>query len=192
MQILAIDLGTDTLPALALSREKAEPGLMSRPPRPRREGVIVRSMLMRSWGFLGVISAVLVMAGFFIVLHDGGWHLDAATGVTSPLHHVYQQATTVAWLGIVACQIGTAFAVRTERASLWTVGVFTNQLLLGGIAVELAFAMTLVYMPALHHVFGTAALAPSQLLVLVPYPFVVWGADELRRAVMRRHREPSA
>jgi calcium-translocating P-type ATPase len=190
MQILAIDLGTDTLPALALSREKAEPGLMERPPRPQHEGVIVRSMLVRSWGFMGVISAALVMAGFFLVLHDGGWHAHAATGASSSLHHVYQQATTVAWLGIVACQVGTAFAVRAERASLWAVGVFSNRLLLGAIAVALAFAFTLVYLPALHRVFGTASLSPRQLLVVAPYPFIVWGADELRRALVRhRHRE---
>ena len=68
LQILAIDLGTETLPALALGREPAEPGLMDRPPRPRTEGVIRRQMLVRAWLFLGVISAVLVMAGFFYVL----------------------------------------------------------------------------------------------------------------------------
>jgi magnesium-transporting ATPase (P-type) len=57
MQILAIDLGTGTLPALALSREPAEPGLMDRPPRPRTQGVISRPMLARAWGFPGLISA---------------------------------------------------------------------------------------------------------------------------------------
>jgi calcium-translocating P-type ATPase len=186
MQILAIDLGTDTLPALALSREPAEPGLMDRPPRPKKEHVIRASMLARSWGFMGVISAVLVLAGFFVVLHQGGWHLHAKTGAGSPLHHLYQQATTVAWLGIVSCQVGTAFAVRTERASLWAVGVFTNRPLLGGIAFELAFAFTLVYAPPLHHLFGTASLSLNQLLLVTPYPFIVWGADELRRAAVRR------
>ena len=191
MQILAIDLGTDTLPALALSREAAEPGLMDRPPRPQREGVIVKSMLLRSWGFLGVISAILVMGGFLLVLHQGGWHLHAATGASSPLHHVYQQATTVAWLGIVACQVGTAFAVRAERASLWAVGVTKNRPLLYGIAFELAFAMMIVYLPALQRVFGTAALSARQLLILVPYPIIVWGADEIRRALVR-HRAARA
>jgi magnesium-transporting ATPase (P-type) len=120
------------------------------------------------------------------VLHQGGWHLHAKTGAGSPLHHLYQQATTVAWLGIVSSQVGTAFAVRTERASLWAVGVFTNRPLLGGIAFELAFAFTLVYAPPLHHLFGTASLSLNQLLLVTPYPFIVWGADELRRAAVRR------
>ena len=186
MEILAIDLGTDILPALALSREAAEPGLMSRPPRPRTEGVISRALLARAWGFLGLISAILVMTGFFVTLRHGGWHPGAATRPGSALNHSYRQATTVAWLGIVSCQIGTAFAVRTNRASLRSVGVFTNRFLLGGITVSLAFAAALIYLPALNTVFGTAPLTAGQLAIVVPFPFIVWGADELRRWLLRR------
>jgi magnesium-transporting ATPase (P-type) len=185
MQILAIDLGTDTLPALALSREPAEPGLMDRPPRPRRQGVISAGMLARAWGFLGVISATLVMAGFFVTLRQAGWHPGAPTGPGSPLYQGYRQATTVAWLGIVACQVGTAFAVRTDHASLRQVGVFSNKLLLAGIAVALAFAAMVIYLPALQGFFGTAALTPAQLAVVAPFPVIVWGADEIRRALIR-------
>ncbi len=188
MQILAIDLGTDTLPALALSREPAEPGIMDRPPRRRGQGVISRGMLARAWGFLGLISATLVMTGFFLTLRHAGWHPGAATGPGTPLHHAYQQATTVAWLGIVACQIGTAFAVRTDHASLRSVGLLSNPFLLGGIAFSLAFAALLVYVPALHGIFGTAALRPAQLATVAPFPFVVWGADEFRRLLVRRYR----
>jgi magnesium-transporting ATPase (P-type) len=186
MEILAIDLGTDTLPALALSREPAEPGLMDRPPRRRTEGVISGRMLLRAWGFLGLISAALVMGGYFLTLSRAGWHPGAVTGPGSALSQAYHQATTVAWLGIVACQIGTAFAVRTEHASLWSVGVFSNWFLLGGIAFSLGFAALLIYVPPLHAIFGTAALGPAQLATVAPFPFVVWGADELRRLLVRR------
>ena len=187
MEILAIDLGTDTLPALALSREPAEPGLMDRPPRPRRQGVISGAMLARAWGFLGLISASLVLAGFFLTLRHAGWHPGAPTGPGSPLHHAYRQATTVTWLGIVACQVGTAFAVRTDHASLRSVGVFSNRLLLAGIGVALAFAAAMVYLPVMHGVFGTEALTPGQLAIVVPFPFIVWGADELRRLILRHY-----
>jgi len=187
MQILAIDLGTDILPALALSREPAEPGLMDRPPRSRAEGIINRAMLARAWGFLGLISATLVMTGFFLTLRHAGWHPGAPTGAGSPLHHAYLQATTVAWLGIVTCQVGTAFAVRTDHASLRSVGVFSNRYLLGGIAFALAFAAALVYIPALNSLFGTAPLTGGQLATVLPFPFIVWGADELRRLLVRRH-----
>ena len=187
MQILAIDLGTDTLPALALSREPAEPGLMDRPPRPRTQGVISGAMLARAWGFLGLISATLVMTGFFLTLRHAGWQPGAPTGPGTPLNHAYRQATTVAWLGIVACQVGTAFAVRTDHASLRSVGVFTNPPLLAGIAVALAFAAALIYVPVLQGFFGTAALTPAQLATVAPFPIIVWGADETRRMLMRRY-----
>ena len=99
---------------------------------------------------------------------------------------MYRQATTVGWLGIVACQIGTAFAVRTDRASLRSIGVFSNQRLLGGIGFSLAFAAVIVYTPALQSLFGTEALTRAQLLTVAPFRFLVWGADELRKAALRR------
>jgi magnesium-transporting ATPase (P-type) len=125
------------------------------------------------------------MAGFFLTLRHAGWHPGAATGPGTPLNLGYHQATTVAWLGIVACQVGTAFAVRTDHASLRQVGVFTNKLLLAGIAVALGFA-ALVHVPALHAFFGTAALSAGQLATVVPFPFIVWEAYEIRRTLVRR------
>jgi len=143
-------------------------------------------MLARAWGFLGLISATLVMTGFFLTLRHAGWYPGAPTGPGSPLHHAYLQATTVAWLGIVTCQVGTAFAVRTDHASLRSAGVFSNRYLLGGIAFALAFAAALIYLPALNSLFGTAPLAAGQLATVLPFPFIVWGADEFRRLLVRR------
>jgi magnesium-transporting ATPase (P-type) len=186
MQLLAFDVGTETLPALALGRERAEPGIMRRPPRARSESVIQRGMLVRAWLFLGLICAVLAMAGFFYVLLGAGWSPGDPTGEGTPLHHAYNQATTMTFLGMLAGQIGTAFAARTERASLRSIGVLSNPLLLWGIAFELALAALLIYAPPFQSLLGTAALEPHMLLFVAPFPFVVWGADELRRWVVRR------
>jgi magnesium-transporting ATPase (P-type) len=95
LQLLAFDVGSETLPALALSREPAEPGIMTRPPRPRTEGVIRGPMLVRAWLFLGLIVTVLQLSGFFSVLYAAGWRPGLATGPGAPLHHAYQQATTM-------------------------------------------------------------------------------------------------
>ncbi|WP_063053785.1 cation-translocating P-type ATPase [Nocardia arthritidis] len=186
MQLLAFDVGTETLPALALGREAAEPGLMHRPPRKRSESVIRTPMLLRAWLFLGVIAAVLAMTGFFFVLLQGGWHPGDPTGPGTPLHHTYQQATTMTFFGLVAGQIGTAFAARTDRASLRSIGVLSNRLLLWGIVFELALAAVIVYVPVLQGLLGTAALTPAMLAFTLPYPFLVWGADEFRRWLLRR------
>ena len=187
LEILAIDLGTETLPALTLGREPAEPGLMNRPPRPRTAGVIDRALLIRAWLLLGGVSAVLVMGGYLYSLWRAGWHLGDPTGAGTPLHHAYLQATTMTFAGIVACQIGTAFAARTDRASLFTIGLFSNRFLLWGIAFELVFTAAVSYTPPLQHIFGTAALSASQLAIIAPFPVIVWGVDELARWV-RRHR----
>jgi magnesium-transporting ATPase (P-type) len=188
LQILAIDLGTETLPALALGREPAEPGLMDRPPRPRRSNIMTRAMLVRAWVWLGLLEAALVTGGFFFVLARAGWSPGDATGAGASLHHAYLMATTMTFAGITACQVGTAFAARTSDASLKEIGVFSNPLLLGGIAFELAFAAALIYLPPLQRVFHTAALGAPELALLATFPVIVWGSDELRRAWNRRRR----
>jgi calcium-translocating P-type ATPase len=184
VQILAVDLGTETLPALALGREPAEDGVMDQPPRQRREGVIRRGMLIRAWVFLGGISAALVMGGFLYVLLRAGWAPGDDTSSGTALHHAYLQATTMTFLGIVACQVGTALAARTERRSLREVGLWTNHLLLWGIAFELLFAAVVVATPVAAPL-GMALPPWEALLLLLPFPLIVWGADELWRARLR-------
>jgi calcium-translocating P-type ATPase len=187
LQLLAFDVGTETLPSLALGRDPAEPGIMSRPPRRRTEGVIRAPMLIRAWLFLGLMVAGLSIAGFFYVLLSSGWHPGDPTAAGSRFHHAYLQATTMTFLGMIFGQIGTAFAVRTQRASLWSVGVFSNRYLLLAVAAELAIAAVFVFAPPFQALLGTAALPARYLLVLLPYPVIVWGADELRRFFIRRH-----
>jgi calcium-translocating P-type ATPase len=192
LQLLAFDVGTETLPSLALSREPAEPGIMERPPRKQSEGVIRGRMLVRAWLFLGAMVAGLSLGGFFYVLTQAGWHSGDPVGPHSPFHHAYQQATTMYFLGMIFGQIGTAFAVRTQRASLFSVGVFSNRYLLWAIVGELALAAFFVLAPPMQALLGTAPVPPRDLLLLLPFPFIVWGADELRRYVIRRRSAAGA
>ena len=111
------------------------------------------------------------------------------TGPGTPLHAAYVSATATTFAGIVACQVGTAWAARTEHARLRDVGLWSNPLLLWGIAFELAFLALLLYVPPVAAVFGTAPLS-WELLVLLPFPVVVWGVDALVRA--RRARRGHA
>jgi len=90
------------------------------------------------------------------------------------------------FLGIVSCQIGTAFAARTERASLRQIGVTTNRLLLWGIAFEILFAAAVVLVAPLQRAFGTVTPSWDQVVWLLPFPIVVWGCDEFWRWTRRR------
>jgi calcium-translocating P-type ATPase len=192
LQLLAFDVGSETLPSLALGRDPIEPGSMDHPPRPHSEGIIQRPMLVRAWLFLGVMVAGLSLAGYFYVMTQAGWHPGDPVGVGHPLHHAYLQATTMTFLGMIAGQIGTAFAVRTRRASLRSIGVFSNRYLLGAIVAELLLAAVFVYAPPLQSLLGTAGLPLHDLAFLLPYPVIVWGADELRRWFLRHHAPSGA
>jgi calcium-translocating P-type ATPase len=190
LQILAIDLGTETLPALALGRERAEPDVMERPPRPRSTHLIDRRMLTRAWLLMGTVSALLALGMFFLVMLRAGWRPGASVGTGEPLHHAYLQATSVTFLTIVACQVGTAFAARAERASLRAIGLTSNRLLLGGIAFEILFAAGVVAIPAVQQVFSTAPPPGTVLPMLLLCPMLVWGPDEVFRYLGRRARLP--
>ncbi len=159
---------------------------MDKPPRKRDENIITGSMLTRAWLRLGLLEALLVTGAFLLVLVEAGWSPGDPTGAGSALHEDYLLATTVVFAGITTCQVGTAFATRTSHESLWRIGVFTNRMLLWGIAFELAFAAAIVYVPWLQDIFGTAALGVREIAVLATFPLVVWGSDELWRRRMRR------
>ncbi|MHB8793627.1 MAG: cation-translocating P-type ATPase [Thermoleophilia bacterium] len=183
MQILAIDLGTETLPALALGVEKAEPDIMKRPPRSNKERLVDKQMLFRAWVFLGLIEAVLVMGGYFWVLYSGGWHWGETLEADNTL---YLQATTMTWAGIVATQVGTAFACRTNRVSVFTVGFWSNRWLLWGVLFEVVLTVLIVYVPPLQKVFATAGLSWHQWAVLVTFAPIMFLSDELRKMFSRR------
>ncbi len=124
-------------------------------------------------------------AAFITTLLMGGWHYGADTS-TGPLHQIWMQATTVSFLGIVACQIGTAIAARTQTASLAQIGLTSNRLLLWGIAFEIGFTAAVVTLPPLQEIFGTRPPEPWQIAALAPFPLIVWGTDELWRYSRRR------
>ncbi|MFH1025820.1 MAG: cation-transporting P-type ATPase, partial [Nitrospirota bacterium] len=134
IQILAVDLGTDMLPALALGAEKPTPGIMNQPPRKMTERLLNFPLILRSYFFLGPIEALACMFGFFYVLYQGGWIWGTALRADNLL---YLQATTACLTAIIITQIGNVFACRSSRESVFSIGFFSNRLIFGGIMVEL-------------------------------------------------------
>jgi len=183
MQVLAIDLGTDMLPAIALGTERAEPGTMTRPPRPRGERLLSRRVLARVYGFVGVLEGIGAMTSFFLGFLFGGWR------PFSPLPDsgsAYFQATTMTQTAIVMGQVGAGQAMRTDRRSVFSIGLLSNRFLVAGIAFELALAVALVYVPGLNTIFHQAPIPWWWWLVLVVWAPVVFFAEEVRKAVLRR------
>jgi potassium/sodium efflux P-type ATPase len=182
MQVLAVDLGTDMVPAIGLGAELPELGAMERPPRSQHEPLLTAGLLARALLWYGIIESIAAMAAYFYLNWLHGWPGTplAAAGTT------YQMATTMTLAGIVAMQIGTVFACRTDRASIFTIGLFTNRLVLAGIASELAILGLLIYVPWLQGVFGTAPIGAREWAFVFAWAPVILLADEARKALLRR------
>jgi Ca2+-transporting ATPase len=184
LQILAIDLGTDMLPALALGAEPPEPGAMRVAPRPRGGRLLDTALLRRAYGVLGLAEAAACMAAFAAIWHTAGVPLPALRAATpallahsapAVLAATQRAATTAAFAAIVLCQVGNVLACRSEHIPAFR-GRRPGALLAAGIAAELVLLAAIVYAPALQAVFGTAPLpagawpwlaacAPAMILV---------------------------
>ena len=183
MQILAVDLGTDLVPALGLGTEPPEPGTMDRPPRSRNKRLLDAPLLLRAYLFLGMLEAAFSMAAFFFVYYLNGWRPGMPLADSGPL---YITATTMTLAAIVASQVGNVFACRTDRASVFHAGFFANKLVLWGIAAELVILLSLTYIPFLAHTFGLAPLGLRDWLLLGAFPPLMLAMEESRKWLVRR------
>jgi len=185
MQILAVDLGTDLLPALALGAEPPEPGVMERPPRPHGARLLGAGRLLRAYAFLGVIEAALALGAFFWTYWLAGWRPGLEMAASGDL---YQRATTMTLAGIVAAQVGNVFACRTDRESVFRSGLLRNRLIPVGIVVEVTVLVLLIVVPPLRAVFGLAPLRFEEWGILLAFPVVVLALEEGRKWLVRRRR----
>ena len=181
--ILAIDLGTDIIPALGLGSEKPETDVMNKPPRARHERLLTRNLLFMSYGIVGMIQAAAGFFSYFYILLEGGWQWGEALAVSDPL---YRQAITAFFASIIICQIADVLICRTRRQSILTVGIFANKLVLLGIASELILLALIAYVPLMNTFFGTAPLELWQLSLSIPFAITIIIADEIRRIFVRR------
>jgi P-type Ca2+ transporter type 2C len=194
-QILAIDMGTDLLPALALGSEKPEPDVMTRPPRRRDQPLFDVSVFRRSL-WLGMLETALCFSGFLFVYYwinpSSWWNLPAPEWLSfgELLHtangRVYILATTMFHAGVVFSQIGNAFACRTERARVRALGFLTNRLLLIGVAFEVGLILLLIYVPILAQLFEHIPLPPMFWLLLGSFAPTLYIVEKVRKSLVRR------
>ncbi|HET6352684.1 cation-transporting P-type ATPase [Streptomyces sp.] len=182
VQILAIDLGSDVLPALALGAEHPEDDVMDRPPRSRDERLFSPSVMGRIL-FLGGIQAAGVCAVFF-------WHINASGIPYADFTEdsvAYREAITLVQAGIVVSQFFNALAVRTERESVFRAGLLSNLWLLAAGFFGIGLMAAISYLPPLQEVFNTAPLTVTDWAILAGLGVVLLAAEEARKAWLR-HR----
>jgi Ca2+-transporting ATPase len=173
IHILWINLVTDGLPGLALASEPAEKSIMDRPPRPPRENIFSHGMWQH------ILSFGLLMAGVSLSIQAWAIHTGSA--------HWQTMVFTVLTLS----QMGQVLAIRSERESLFKIGLLSNRPLLGAVILTFLLQMAVIYVPWLNPIFKTTPLPATELLVCLSAASIVFIAVEAHKWFLRRGRTNS-
>jgi Ca2+-transporting ATPase len=169
IHILWINLVTDGLPAVSLSFEKAEGEIMRRPPRPPQESV-----------FAGGKGMHMIWVGLFM----------AAVALTSQhwaiMNGLHWQ--TIVFNVVCLCQMGHVLAIRSEKRSLFAIGIFSNKPLLASVIFAFLLQFAITYLPFLQPVFRTEALSLREFILVGVASSLVFIVVELEKAVRRNSR----
>ncbi|MHB1245333.1 MAG: cation-translocating P-type ATPase [Sulfuriferula sp.] len=168
IHILWINLVTDGLPGLALAKEPAEHGVMQRPPRPPAESIFAHGMWQH------ILWVGFLMGGTTLLTQAWAYHTGSA--------HWQSMVFTVLTLS----QLGHVLAVRSERASLFSIGLFSNSLLLAAVTLTFLLQMATLYIPLLNHIFKTQPLSFTELLLCLLLSTIVFWGVELEKLATRR------
>lgn len=183
MQILSIDLGTDMLPALGLGTELPEKGIMNLPPRSQKESLLNKRVFVKAFLYYGMMESIAAMAAYYFVNIMNGY--PGVPLASSGL--IYRQATTMTLAAIVFCQVGMVLNCRTERESLFKVGLFSNVQILKGVFVEIILIIALMYVPFLQGIFNTAPVGLPEWIFLLCLPVPIVLIEEARKYFVRRY-----
>jgi Ca2+-transporting ATPase len=170
LQILWINLVTDGLPGLAMAVEPSEPDTMRRPPYPPSENIFARGLASQIL-WVGLLMGVVALgAGYWLWVPD-------------PDNPFWQ---TMVFTTITLSQMGQALAIRSNRYSLFQIGVLSNKPLLGAVLLTLILQLAVIYLPFLQEVFNTVALPLPYLLLSLLFSSVVFIVIEIYKAIRRR------
>jgi Ca2+-transporting ATPase len=169
IHILWINLVSDGLPAIALSYEKAEKDIMSRPPRPPQQSVFANGRGMH------MIWMGMLMAGIALSLQ--GWAIN---------HGLHWQ--TIVFNVLCISQLGHVLAIRSENQSLFSIGVFSNKPLIGAVILALLLQLSITYIPFLQPIFQTESLTFNEFILVVAASSIVFFTVEIEKLVSRKRR----
>jgi magnesium-transporting ATPase (P-type) len=182
LQILALDIGTDLLPALALGAEPPGKRVLARPPE--RRHLMDRRLMLRVFAVLGPVEAAVEMAAFSAVLFAGGWNRGGP-----PSAGLLMAASGTAFTAVVLGQLANAFACRSATLPPWRLGWGTNRLLVWAVLAELAILAVCLYLPPLAALLGQAPPPATGLLLAAAAVPAVLAADWAYKGIRGRLRQ---
>jgi magnesium-transporting ATPase (P-type) len=183
LQILALDIGTDTFSATALGAEPAHVDISE--DRPNTGRLLDRKVAFRAFGLLGPVEAVVEMAAFFAVFIAAGWR----PGEAFP-DSVIPAASGAAFVTVVLAQTANAFACRSTVRPVWRMSFWGNRLLIAGASCGLALAGVFLFVPSVAELLGQESPPwPGWLIAAVSIPLLLL-ADGVHKWVIRRRSDP--
>lgn len=182
LQVLALDIGTDVFPALALGAEPPDRRTLDGPPV--RGHLLDRAVMFRAFAVLGLAEAAVALSAFTASFLAAGWR----PGEPFPGGAVMWSASGAAFTAIVLGQVANAFACRSADRPVWRVSVRTNRLLVAAVAIELALLLMLLYVPPVASLLTHAAPSVAGFLVATLSIPAVLLVDAAYKAVRRRHQ----
>lgn len=196
--VLVIDLGTDLVLAISLGEELPDDDVLDYPPRNPNENILNKKVLLRSYGFLGVIEAAMMFAMFFLAWHDFGYSLSDMQSITGAIANgtaseqvmsAYHYTITIALGAVIASQIGNVIECRTSRLPFNQMMKKKNRLMAWGILSVIVLFFLIAYVPFMQLLFETSAPKPHHLALLLLCPVVLILLEELRKWFVRRMKQ---
>lgn len=181
VQLLWINLITDSLPALALGMEEAEGDVMKRNPRNASDGVFAGGMGL-DIAFQGVIITLLVLASFFAGVYFDMGYIDIADMIAG---NADAEGVTMAFITLSMVEIFHSFNMRSRRASIFSMKK-QNKWLWGAAALALVLTVVPVEVDFLAEVFGFMPLPVHALLTALGLAFLIIPIMEVYKAIMRK------
>jgi P-type Ca2+ transporter type 2C len=192
IQLLWLNLITDGAPALALAVEKGDPDIMHQKPRAKNEPIVNRSMT------IGLIVQTFAQTGAVLTAFAFGllWHLEAGAIVTgNPLLYLLQHdwrgvdvqtAETMAFVTLSLCELFRAYTVRSERTSLFSIGVFSNRYMQYAVGLSIVLLILVVYVPFLQPIFNTHAPSLTEWMLVIGLALIPAIAEEITKFFLRK------
>jgi calcium-translocating P-type ATPase len=182
LQILAIDIGTDSFSAVALGTEPPSDKVLTQPPITGR--LANRTVLRRAFGLLGPIESGVSLLAFFASLYVLGWRLGDPTQGSAVI-----AASGAAFLAIIFGQAANAYACRSSRFTPWQLGWFTNRLLLPAILVSIGISLCLIFIPELSDALGQSSPPLIGWIIALSSIPIVLGIDAFSKFLYLRHSQ---
>jgi Ca2+-transporting ATPase len=194
IQLLWLNLITDGAPALALAVEKGDPDIMEQKPRAKSEPIVNRSMMI-GLGVQTIAQTGAVLTAFALGLL---WHLEAGAQVIgNPILYLIQHdwrgidvqtAETMAFVTLSLCELFRAYTVRSERASLFQIGVFSNRYMQYAVGLSITLLVLVVSVPFLQPIFNTHFPSLREWAVVIGLALIPAIAEEITKFFLRRSR----